>query len=332
MGSAHVIIRCAAKISPIFSADRKYKVARDNVDPALIVYEKRSRPPGLITDDGERRIIYGASIVLRNETYWLPVLNEQRALSYRSTHLPPLGSFLRSMTTMTRRLLTEKKTGREGREWYPRLEWPVRPWCRRDERNDRRGIIMHRWSWMPPMTMRRRPDSITTRLCPHYRFQKGRQKILNYDTVDIRHKHHAIAALPSTRGNCENGRVVENNAGHDRARVSFLLFSTLHFCHEYMLYVRELCVDTLCYKGEWPVSIIITRSSSQVRRVQIGIRTRRLRLEFTAEIFQLNRDYRYKNVTYNMIFNWRTWIWPWIEIWASRMRQLFFRWQLLIWV
>lgn len=47
------------------------------------------------------------------------------------------------------------------------------------------------------MTMRRRPDSIITRLCPYYRFQKGRQKILNYDTVDIRHKHHAIAALPS---------------------------------------------------------------------------------------------------------------------------------------
>lgn len=65
---------------------------------------------------------------------------------------------------------------------------------------------------MPPMTMRRRPDSITTRLCPHYRFQKGRQKILNYDTVDMRHKHYTIVAPSSTRGNCANERVVENKA------------------------------------------------------------------------------------------------------------------------
>lgn len=160
----------------------------------------------------EWRVTYGPSIVLRNETYWLPVLNEQRArLSADAS--ASLGSFLRSMTTMTRHLLTEKSRGDGERgsrgEWYPRLEWPVRPWCRRDERNDRRGIIMHRWSWMPPMTMRRRPDSITTRLCPHYRFQKGRQKILNYDTVDTRHKHHTIIAPPSTRSNCENGRVME---------------------------------------------------------------------------------------------------------------------------
>lgn len=74
---------------------------------------------------------------------------------------------------------------------------------------------------MPPMTMRRRPDSITTRLCPHYRFQKGRQKILNYDTVDIRHKHHAIATLPSTRDNCANGQVIKNNAEHFEQGPSF---------------------------------------------------------------------------------------------------------------
>lgn len=77
---------------------------------------------------------------------------------------------------------------------------------------------------MPPMTMRRRPDSITTRLCPHYRFQKGRQKILNYDTVDIRHKHHAIAAPSSTRGNCENEQVVEINAWHSKQGLLFVLY------------------------------------------------------------------------------------------------------------
>lgn len=71
---------------------------------------------------------------------------------------------------------------------------------------------------MPPLTMRRRPDSITTRLYPHYRFQKGRQKILNYDTVDIRHKHHAIVALPSIRDNCAK---LKKQCGVFRARTIF---------------------------------------------------------------------------------------------------------------
>jgi len=147
-------------------------------------------------------------------------------LSYQPTHLPHLIPFF----VRWRRWLVifwQKKVGVKGGErWYPRLEWPVRPWCRRDERNDRRGIIMHRWSWMPPMTMRRRPDSITTRLCPHYRFQKGRQKILNYDTVDTRRKHHTIVAPQSSRGNCENGRVMENKARSILRTVSLLFLSS----------------------------------------------------------------------------------------------------------
>jgi len=74
--------------------------------------------------------------------------------------------------------------------------------------------------------MRRRPDSITTRLCPHYRFQKGRQKILNYDTVDTRRKHHTIVAPQSSRGNCENGRVMENKARGILRAFSLLFLSS----------------------------------------------------------------------------------------------------------
>lgn len=136
-------------------------------------------------------------------------------LSYRPTHLVSLGFFLPSMTTMTRRLLTENKERRREKGRMISSSRITRPplmsprWTKRSTGNNHAPMILNASDDNEAST-----DSITTRLCPHYRFQKGRQKILNYDTVDIRHKHHTIVALPSTRDNCANGQVIKNNAEH----------------------------------------------------------------------------------------------------------------------
>lgn len=78
-----------------------------------VVYKEKTNLPAVHFITGERWIIRGPRIVLRNETYWLPALNEQWALVSADASAS-LGFFLPSMTTMTRHLLTEKKGKEQG--------------------------------------------------------------------------------------------------------------------------------------------------------------------------------------------------------------------------